>query len=350
MPLPRTQRAGALLSTLALAAVFAASPASARDAKPIALPAGAAAIEAAIELPDAAHFKGVKRVVVPEFSIEFLTDNGASSSASTTGGTNRVHQRWKLAGVGATEFQAITNEAYAGLLKALTAAGYEVVSAEAMRAHPAYAKLQAKGQATGVATNGGLAMAPAGMAVMPMGTVSSRSAGGPLATLAALQTMGAMASAVSATFELNELAQGLDATVLAVRVGTDFSEVGATNTGFIGRMSGNAGVAGKAQPSLKPQSTAIRLITPAVKGAQMTLTAPLLLPADTFSGARDATSTAAIAGDIAGALIRFSAGAGGSSMTKEYEVTAEPAQYTQRMTEGIDQLMQAMAAKLAAAR
>lgn len=319
------------------------------DKPPIAMQPGTVltpGLMAAFDLPSAAQFKGVKRVVVPEFSIEFLTDNGASSSA----GNASVQQVWKLQGVGPAEYQAITDSAYAALQRALGAAGYEVVAPDALRAHPAYAKMVSAGKPSGLRTDSGVAMAPAGMVVMPLGTLSARgdSGGGPLGGLKALQTIGTIGGSLSGEFDVDELARGLDATVLRVRISTDFSQVGGER-GFLQRMSGEASVSGKAQPSIKAGATAMRAFTPQQKAAQMSLANPLLLPEDTFAGTRDATSTATVAGDVAGALLRFGAGIKGGSQTKEYEVLAEPTQYTLRMSEGMTQLAQGMAGRLAEA-
>lgn len=339
----------ALCTTLACTVVHS-DIALAKDDRPaVALEAGTAMpanLVSAFELPNPEQFKGVKLVVVPEFSIEFLTDNGASS----TNGNTSVSQVWRLRGVGPAEYQAITDAAYSALLRSLVAAGYEVVPSATMLAHPAYAKMSSAGKPTGLRTDSGIAMAPSGMVVMPLGTVSARqsNSAGPLGALQALQTIGTIAGSLGGESDVNEMARALDATVLRVRIATDFSQVGAER-GLLQRLSGKASVSGKAQPTIKAGATALRVFTPQQKAAQIMLANPLLLPEDTFVETREATSAATVAGDVAGALLRLGAGISGGSQTKEYEVVAEPAQYTLRMSEGMNQLAQGMVARLAAA-
>lgn len=320
------------------------------DPTPFALDAGRAptsGIDKTLEWDNKSDFKAVKRVVLPEYSIEFLMDNSAASSAGTTS----VAMRWQLQGVGSAEFQAITDAAYADLRQSLEAAGFEVVTADAMQAQPAYAKMQAQGKPSGTATDSGLVMAPAGMVVMPLGTLSERDQGssGMLGGLSALKQMGAVASAISGGFDTQEMVLALDATVLQLHIAVDFSRLEAKR-GLAQRMSGKVAVEGTTQPAIAAESTALRIFTNEQKGARIALAQPLLLPPDTFAGSEEATSTRTKLGDAAGTLLRIGAGISGSSETKEYVVTAEPEQYKLRMIEGLAQLNAALVASLAAAR
>lgn len=334
---------------LAAACLLISAAAQAKEApEPFALQPGTeltAGADSTLDWSNSAAFKGVRRVVVPEFSIEFLQGNAAGSSA----GKASVAQQWRLEGVGPAEFQAITDAAYAQLLATLQAAGFDVVGAQTMRAHPAFAKMQAQGKPSGHATGAGLAMAPAGMLVMPLGTVGQRSDGGALGgALKTLQTFSAVSSAISGGFDTQEMARGLDATVLQLHLAVDFSQVGAKR-GLLQRMSGKAEVSGKAQPSIAAGAQ-VRFMTPATQGATLQLARPLLLPEDTFNGTREATSSATKTANVAGALLRFAAGVGGGHETVEYEVSAEPEQYKRRLIEGLGQFNAAVAARLAAAR
>jgi hypothetical protein len=299
-------------------------------------------VENTLSWSDKSAGKNLKKVVLPEYSIEFLIDNSASSAAGKTS----VAMTWQLKGVGPAEFQAITDAAHDNLRQSLAAAGFEVVGAEEMSAHPAYAKMRAQGKESGTATASGVVMAPSGMVVMPLGTLSNRDSGGALSALKGLRTVG---SAIAGAFDSNEMAQGMNATVLQVHVAVDFSQVEGKR-GLGQRLSGEAKVEGNAQPSIAATSTSMRLLTPEQKGGQLTLEKALLLPQDTFSGSEEATRTSTRVGDAAGALLRFGAGVGGSSQTKEYVVTAEPAQYKLRMSEGLAQLNAAIVARLVKAR
>jgi len=328
-----------LASTLLSATpVFAASATFALD--PGAAPT--AGIENTLAWSDKSAGKNLQKLVLPEYSIEFLVDNSASSAAGNTS----VAMTWQLKGVGPAEFQAITDAAHENLRQQLTAAGFEVISTEEMSAHPAYAKMRAQGKESGTATASGVVMAPAGMVVMPLGTLSSRESGG---ALSAMRNIGKIGSAISGAFDTNEMAQGLNASVLQLHIAVDFSQVEGKR-GFAQRLSGEANVEGHAQPSIAATSTALRFMTPAQKGGALTLEKALLLPADTFSGSEEATRTSTRLGDAAGALLRLGAGISGSSQHKEYVVTAEPAQYKTRMIEGLTQLNAAIVARMVKAR
>src|SRR5690606_19071776 len=130
-------------------------------------------------------------------------------------------------------------------------------------------------------TQSGVVMAPTGMVVMPLGTLSNRQSGGALSALKGLATVG---SAVAGALDTNEMAQGMNATVVQVHVAVDFSQVEGKR-GLAQRMSGEAKVEGSAQPSIAATSTTVSLLTPTQKGGgQLTLDKALLLPVDTFSG------------------------------------------------------------------
>lgn len=85
-------------------------------------------------------FKGTQKVAIAEFGVEFYTQihaegrqGGANAQVTTT-----------LGGVGAADFQAIADKAYAETVASLKAAGFEVLDQAALDADPGYQKLAEK--------------------------------------------------------------------------------------------------------------------------------------------------------------------------------------------------------------
>lgn len=85
-------------------------------------------------------FKGSQKVAITEFGVEFYTQIHAEGRQG--GADARVTST--LAGVGAEDFQAITEQAYAETVASLKAAGFEVLEMAALSADPGYQVLADK--------------------------------------------------------------------------------------------------------------------------------------------------------------------------------------------------------------
>lgn len=85
-------------------------------------------------------FKGSQKVAIAEFGVEFYTQIHAEGRQ---GGAN-AKVTSTLAGVGAEDFQAITEQAYAETVASLKAAGFEVMDLAVLSADPGYQALAGK--------------------------------------------------------------------------------------------------------------------------------------------------------------------------------------------------------------
>ncbi len=108
--------------------------------------------------------KGIKKVVIPFFQVQFVVDSDTSAAAGTASSKTMV----KLVGPTPAQMQAITDRLYAKLLADLAAAGLSVVSIQDARGYPNFAKLQDGGKPSGSKIDGhegvnSLFFAPQGM-------------------------------------------------------------------------------------------------------------------------------------------------------------------------------------------
>ncbi len=335
-----TVTAGALLFT---------SPASAADApQPVAVTAAFNATEQAprmftVALPEV--LKGVKRVAVPLFTIDFTTAD--SESAETSGfaaaGRARASSFYKLKGVGQAEFQALTDAAYARFLADLQAAGFETVAADRWQASGSYRKMAATGKPAPALRDDGMMLAPAGMAIYGF---SQAAAGGSKPGLfSGLSAMGSAFSAVGAAVDAVELGKELDAAVVEVQLRVHFVQLTNENKGFLGRLSGTASVGSKVYPSITGATYSVQSST---RGS-LTLKQPLALDASVFSEVRKApTTTADVAGAIAVGLLQLAIGSKSSSSSEEMEAVADPARYREVVGGGLSVLNQMFVQRLRA--
>lgn len=344
-----TACAHALKSVLLVAAAVLAAPvwAAKGDAPaPVILQPGvapSAETAAALEVTDVAALKGIKRVAVNSFTVVFVSGDAATAAADKTA----VTVRYELQGVGAPDFQAITDQAYEGFLAELRSAGYDVLDSDALKAHPAFAKLQAGGQPSGLRRDSLTAMAPAGLTVPPLATTALIRDSGLGAALSGLSAVG---STISAATDMDALARGLDATLIDVTAVVDFAQLKASGGGMWGRLTGSNAVevTSKAAARLTHGVTTLRLYTPAQKGSVLTLSRPLLLADDTIAEVTQRNSGSTTAGNIAGALLSAAIGGGSRSSSLDYQAIAKPEAYRLRVGEGLTQLRAAFLARLSA--
>lgn len=138
-----------LLAILLLAALLPL-PAQAADSSepfdPKAAPSAMAAKFVEIENPE--YLKGLKRVVIPSFMVEFVTEAKASTALSgialATGGNSSALIRMK--GAQPEQFQSVTDRLYAQTVEALIQAGIEVISRDRLLANATFKEIAAKGE------------------------------------------------------------------------------------------------------------------------------------------------------------------------------------------------------------
>lgn len=308
-------------------------PALARDPVPVALPEPldvAAAAANLVEVSNVKALKGVKRVAVPQFSIEFVTSDSVSSETSgfAAAGRASVAGYYRLVGVDEPDFQALANQLYAGFVQALQAQGLEVLAPEQLAAAPTWKKLVAGGVPLPLRGDSSITVAPPGMALYGANRMLVNS--GRKGALAGLSALGSGFSAVGEAVENVTLSQELDgAALVEVAMKLHFAQLKNESKGLLGRLSGTAEVSAKLHPILTQARMSVQA------GPEMSVVSakqPLLLDPAAFSEVRkQAASGGDIAGAVAVGLLRMAIGSKDSSSSEKYEVVAEPQRYGERI-------------------
>lgn len=95
-----------------------------------------------VEMENATKLKGVKKVLIPQFRIEFQTRAEAANSAgSVRTGQGSASAHVHLKGLDDALFQKVTDYAYASLKSKLAAVGVDVVGPEALADEPEFAPM-----------------------------------------------------------------------------------------------------------------------------------------------------------------------------------------------------------------
>ncbi|PWF54650.1 hypothetical protein [Massilia glaciei] len=307
--------AGALL----IAATFHAHAAD----EPLRADAGFKPAEMAATLmrPDnnAATVRGIKRLAITAFDVEFVTKGSAAASATAIGrsGTANVSMTVTLKGVDDPDFQAIVAQLYADFVREVKAAGIELVPTETIMASAAYRKMAAGGKSSPHRKGGtepATVVAPEGRPIM--GLSLAVKGGG----LAALANFGAVAGGV---FSGVELQKELDATLAQVRMVVRFVDLNKSSSGFLNRISGEAKVSAQVNPAIAAGDTNLNLQSGA-GGERFSLQRALLLDGGAIPELKD---TSSVAGNVGLAVLSFAIGKGGSSSVVEKEAVADPARY-----------------------
>lgn len=339
---------------LVLAALCGAllQPAWAKEAAPVPLPEPFDAAQAGASLLEANNLralKGVKRVAISQFSIEFVTSDNVSSETSgfASAGRASVTGYYRLSGVAEPEFQAIADQLYAGLVQSLQAQGVEVLTREQLAASPTWNKLNAAGLPTPVRADSKIIVGPAGMSLYGANRMMANAgAKGMFAGLAAVSSgFGGVSEAIEATAIQKELD---GAAVVEVGMRLHFAQLKNESKGFLGRLSGTASVSAKLHPVL----TQSRLqVMNGAEAATFSLKAPLLLDPAAFSEVRkEAATTGEMAGAVAVGLLRLAIGSKDSSSSDKFEVVADPARYQERIGANLSQTHAMMIARMASER
>jgi len=339
--------ATALAATLALG-LYAAPARAADTPEPVAVdaafqPAAQAALLLRTSLPEV--LKGVKRVAVPLFTVDFITADSEKAETSGFGSAGRATAiaAYRLKGVGQADFQALTDAAHAAFLADLQAAGFEVVPLAAVQSQALYRKLVAGGRPSPDLRSDGIVLAPAGMGIYGF---SEAAAGGDKPGLfSGFAAMGSALSAVGGAMDTVELGKALDAAVLEVQLRVHFVRLVNENRGFLGRMSGTASIDAKVYPSITSATWTVQSST---RGT-LTLKQPLALDGAAFTEVRNAPTTA---GDVgAGLLVGLMTLAGkasGAIGVDDKEAVADPARYATTVGQGLASANRLFVARLRA--
>src|ERR1041385_246381 len=207
--------------------------------------------------------KGVKRVAIPNFQVEFAIENSASAFGGGTGGSAAVNSRVQLIGIDGPVFQKIADDLYDKLVDDVTAAGIEVLPYEKVKENAHYQKMKSKFKETPtkLRTQDGhsLFYSAHGMPVYFFGRDTH--VGGFDAIAGALTTVQPQNIEPS-------IARDLDATLLSVRMMVDIAKQSSSGNHMMG---GFASVKTTAQLNIMADFTDYKFVTPHNGQAAVTL-------------------------------------------------------------------------------
>lgn len=292
-------------------------------------PAERAATLMTLADPTASGLKGLKRVAISSFQVEFVTKGAASASSYEIGRQGRASTSVyiTLVGLNASDFQAITDQLYNDFGRDLQASGLEVVPVDKVLAAAAYRKMAASGKPSPAETRTkdtwSTVYAPAGLGVYGIGSSSS--------AIALLAGFSAMSDVSTTMFGNMELAKELDASLLVVRLVVNFVDMKSSDSSWFSRSSGTATVSWKFGPSVAAGSSSV-MVASANNNAMLTLGAPLLIDGAAFTEVKDTTS---VAGNVGLALLSAAIGKGGSATAEEKEAVADPQRYRALVGAGV---------------
>lgn len=339
---------------LALALLLFSLPSPAREQPdPVALDAAFKPAEQAaqlLSLTEAKALKGLKRVAVSQFSVEFVTSDSVSAETSgfAAAGRARVTAHHRLVGVGQAEFQALGEAMHAEFLRQLQASGLEVVPSEHVLAAPSYRKLAATGLAMPDIQDGAITVAPAGMTLYGANRLAAQTAQ-PAGMFSGLQAFGSAMSAIGNVSEQQALQAELgDAALLDVHLRVHFVQLTNQNKGFFGRLASQASVSAQTAPSIRSARMGVQV---GAYNAQLALKQALTLDPSAFSEVREsASSKAEIAGAVLAGLISLASGSKNNSDSQRFETVAEPNRYREVLSTGLAQTQAMLVARLQAER
>lgn len=344
-----------VLAAFSVVLVGSASWAAAKDApEPVAVGAGFSAIDMAgklTQVTEAGILKGIGRVAVPQFSVQFVTFDSATAETSgfAAAGRARVTSSYVLQGVAEPDFQALAEALYTQFLQGLQASGLEVLPFAQVAAAPSYPKLVATGVPAPVREDNAIIVAPAGMALYGSHRAVAMTPKKNAGVFGAFSGMGSVMSAIGSVGDMQALGTELGgAAMLEVHMVVNFVELTNNNKGFLGRLSNTASVGAKTSPSIGSATMGVQV--GAMRGT-VTLAAPLVLDAGAFSEVREqAKSTGEKAGMVAAALLSFAVGSKDSSSSSTMEAVADPGRYREVVGGGLGAVSQMFVQRLKAER
>jgi hypothetical protein len=299
---------------------------------------------------DSKALKGIKRVAVPVFAVEFVVADNVSSTTSGFASAGRATSSmyYKLLGVGEADFQAITDALYAQFLADLKASGVDVLEAAQVVAAPTYRKLVATGSPAPIKTDSTLMMSPPGLGLYGFARMGGGNSAKGKSIFGALSDMGAGFSAVAGIMDTIQLSADLDASLIEVRMRVSFVQLSDDSKGFFGRLSGTASTSGKSFPHVDN-------VMVAVQSGQMrsTLTMKHTLTLDNaaFAEVREKKATTGdMVGAVAVGLLKLALNSKDSSSSTELEVVADPAKYREVIGAGLGNAGRMVVAKMASER
>ena len=294
--------------------------------------------------------KGIKRVAVPMFAVEFILADNVNAQTSGFGSAGRASSAlyYKLLGVGEPEFQAITDALYTQFLAELKASGVEVIEASQVAAAPTYKKLVAGTSPAPIKSDSTMMMSPPGLGSYGFAKMGAGNSASARSVFGAISSLGSGFAAMGAIGDSMQLSADLDASLIEVRMRVNFVQLSDDNKGFFGRLSGTASASGKAFPSV---DNVMMVVQSGPLRSTMTMKHTLSLDTAAFAEVREKATTAGdVAGAVAVGLLRLAIGSNDSSSSKELEVVADPARYKDVVGGGLGSAGSMLVARLKSER
>lgn len=299
-----------------------------------------------VNQPDGA--KGVTKVIMPFFQVQFVT---ASQAGATGAGGAHTKMAMRLQGPTPAQMQAITDEVYQSFVADLKAAGLEVVSPEEAKTYSAYSEIMAAAKPSGEIVKGMNSVtsafyAPTGMNFYYLPTMLPDLAGG-----------GSMTAVGNASIVRKEadLMNQSGAAVIGFRAVVDFATLSASNRRGLRALARNAKTKGEAGLLIRPAATQVFLITPNAKATmidpqsrmRLELQAPLMIDSEAITGMADNQTSGQKTGQAIGNAISLLGGVG-MSKTKSYDIVVDPDVWQADVTGALKGVSAAAAARIRA--
>jgi len=290
--------------------------------------------------------KGVRKVIIPFFQVQFVVNSDTSSVAGDASSKMMV----KLVGPTPEQMQGITDRLYAKLLADLSAAGLSVVAIQDARNYANFAKLQDGGKPSGTKVDGhegvnSLFFAPQGMTFyfLPTQDVAYTGAG----------SFGGFSTAMLPPRE-QALMDESGAAVLGFRAVVDFASLSSNNKKSPLRMfRTKAKTAAEAGIAIRPIATQLWLMTPQAKPGitdmlnrmRFEVQAPLMIDTDAITAMTDARTggdkTSETVGNALGMLL-----GGGTSKKRKYDIHVDSALWERDVDAALNGVETMMVARL----
>ena len=306
----------------------------------------AAAAAKGFTIADNKALKGIKRVAVPVFAVEFVVADNVSSTTSGFAAAGRATSSlyYKLLGVGEADFQVITDALHQQFLGDLKASGVEVLDTAQVMAAPTYRKLVATGSPAPIKTDSTLMMSPPGLGIYGFARTGGGNSAKSKSVFGALSDMGAGFAAVGAITDTIQLGTELDASLIEVRMRVSFVQLNDDSKGFFGRLSSTAATSGRSFPSVDNVMIGVQS---GPWRSTMTMNHTLTLDNAAFAEVREkASTTGDMVGAVAVGLLKLAIGSKDSSSSKELEVVADPAKYRDVVGAGLGSAGRMLVARL----
>lgn len=280
----------------------------------------AALVKEYVDVVKEKKLKGLKKVVIPEFIVGYVTSSTGSSSAtslSSSGGSASVSVTYNLKNVDDAQFQALSDKMYEELVAEFKAAGIEVVPLETLKKNPLFQKLVANGkEAPYEVSKSGQTIRYFGAKGLPLYFDPSDKR----------LSIGGMFATAFSNFHPEDIEEDLAEELKVGVVKPNFSVTFASMKKSGGMGAGSASVKTSLKVTLLPEDTNYTIITEEGK-SRFVLKKPLFSDAEFIDQVVDAQKTGEkvlnAVGNMIGAL------GGHSSKVSKYDVLAKNGAYTE---------------------